>query len=345
MKPLKSQPLKLASAIAISFLAFSAQASDTQTSENNSFQHDTSASYITDTDNSDNAYLFASYRYYFNAVSTDLGPWALSTFLAQSSNFGFNYLKSDLFETSSYQVDGTYVFDSKWFVGANYQQINDDSDYGPWPYDYDESLYGLKLGYYFNESSQISLFYQNQSGSDSYQHTSGSGQNFQIGLLAANFDNQSDTFGLEAQSYIPMESISGVNLLARWQYTDASQYYYFRLAQDGFMPERDFTTDIDNTLNHIYLAADFYINKSWSIGAHYTWQDIDLKEFISSSNYSPEGETIELSDSFNNYGLNTAYWWQITQNFSAKFSASKLLNDDANVEDGLLLGLDINARF
>ncbi|WP_282167335.1 putative porin [Shewanella japonica] len=344
MKRCHSQPLKLTAAIAISFVAFSAQANDTLASANNSFHHDTSASYITDTDNSDNAYLFASYRYYFDAVSTDLGPWALNTFLAQSSNFGVNYLKSDLAETSSYQVDGTYVFESNWFIGANYQQINDDDDSFAWPYNYDESLYGLKLGYYFNESSQISIFYQNQSGSDSYQHTSGSGQNFQIGLLAANFDNQSDTFGIETQSYIPMESINGVNLFARWQYTDASQYYYYRLAQDGFLPERYFTTDIDNTFNHIFLAADFYINKSWSIGAQYAWQDIDKKQFNSSS-FTPEGETIELSDSVNNYGLNTAYWWQISANFSAKFSASKLLNDDGGAQDGLLLGIEMNARF
>ena len=65
MKRLNSQPIKLASAIAISFLAFSAQADDTQASANNSFHYDTSASYITDTDNSDNAYLFASFSLLF----------------------------------------------------------------------------------------------------------------------------------------------------------------------------------------------------------------------------------------------------------------------------------------
>ncbi|WP_153914749.1 putative porin [Shewanella sp. TC10] len=136
MKPLKSQRLKLASAIAISFSAFSAQASDTQTSKNDSFHHDTSASYITDTDNSDNASVFAGYRYYLNAVDTDKGPLALNTFLAQSSNIGVNYIKSDLSETTNYQIDGTYVFASKWFIGANYQQINDDLD--DWFYPYDE---------------------------------------------------------------------------------------------------------------------------------------------------------------------------------------------------------------
>ncbi|WP_394132943.1 hypothetical protein [Shewanella maritima] len=105
MKRCHSQPLKLTAATAISFMAFSAQANNTLATVNNSFHHDTSASYIIDTDNSDNAYLFASYRYYFDAVSTDSGPWALNAFLAQSSNFGFNYLKSDLAETSSYQVE------------------------------------------------------------------------------------------------------------------------------------------------------------------------------------------------------------------------------------------------
>ncbi len=328
---------KLATAISISLLAFTAQADNQQNSASNGFHHDISFAYIDDNDNSDNTSVLASYRYYLNAVDTDKGPLALNTFLAQSSNIGVNYIKSDLSETTNYQIDGTYVFASKWFIGANYQQINDDSD--RWFYPYDESLYGINLGYYFNDTSSISVFYQNQSGSDNYQNPNADSQDW---VMNANFDNQADIFGVNLQSYIPMESFSGINLFASWQYRDSNNSNFSQLVANDNDPQRAFTNTNEQTMHHLYLAADFYINNAWSIGANYAWQDVDGTYVIKNS-LLPDDSVNHYSNSFNHYGVNTAYWWQVSQHFSAKFSIAKQFNDEFS--DSLLLGIDINARF
>lgn len=333
-----TSPFKICfSTLSISLIAFTVQA-EMPNSATNTFNHDIGVSYIHDTDG-DNDMVLANYRYYFSDVNADKGPYALNTFLAQSSNVGVNYVKSDLLENTQYHLDGTYVFDSKWLLGVNYQQNNDDSD--SYVYPYDTSQYGIKLGYYFNDSSEISFFYQNNSGSDSYSAAGNSSSNQ---LLQASFDQQADIFGLQTQSFIPMASFTGINLIAQWQYIDQTAEYLSTLSANQVDPIRSYSNESEKTYNNVYLSADFYINASWSIGAEYIWQDIDIKQVNKGSTY-PDDITVHISDSINNYGLNTAYWWQITPHFSAKFSASKLFNDNDDNLDSLLLGLDLNARF
>lgn len=58
------------------------------------------------------------------------------------------------------------MFDSKWFVGVEYQRISISQD---WAYfDEDEDIYEMSVGYYWNETSEISAFYSNSSYSDSF---------------------------------------------------------------------------------------------------------------------------------------------------------------------------------
>ncbi|WP_394388349.1 putative porin [Shewanella woodyi] len=75
-------------------------------------------------------------------------------------------------------------------------------------------------------------------------------------------------------------------------------------------------TDSDDSFN---LGADWYVNNSWSVGAGY---------------YN--------SDGHDDFSLRTAYWLRISDNFSANFNLSKLLDSDA---DGVGMGVGVVGRF
>lgn len=159
--------------------------------QNNAFHHESSLDYQTNSQYSDVGIWNAKYRYYVAPVDQSNGPLALNGFLAQTTNLGANYsyLDFDKFETDIFDVDGTYVFDSKWFVSANYRRVDpvvsDSNDF---------DAYGAKVGYYFNRTSAVTAFYHDRDSNS----------------------NIDERYGLNLRSFIPLQAVAGVDLTANW---------------------------------------------------------------------------------------------------------------------------------
>ncbi len=320
--------------------------------DNPSFQHELSASTLSSTSDFDEATWFASYRYFAVPVLTNNSPYALNSFFAQTSNVGAEYIKNNLNDEDTYNLDGTYVFDSKFFIGIDYQSFNDNSD--DWYFNDDEVSYGAKVGYFFNESTEVSLFYRNRSGDNSYQNTDNlDPADYNMLVTESNYDLEAITYGINFQSFITLESFSGINLQANWQNTQQDSNYFTRFALGDSYPTPDISerandTSNDITVNLITLAADFYINQSWSVGANYQWKDVDWRSTKTISSELSLASDIAINnrnDDYSKYGINTAYWWEITNNVNIQFSATQYFNNDVDDMDDLLLGLDVNARF
>ncbi|WP_144211488.1 putative porin [Shewanella donghaensis] len=152
------------------------------------FQHEAGLEYSANSEEFGDGIWNANYRYYVAPVSQDNGPYALNGFLAQTTNVGANYSMFDAADTDTFGVDGTYVFDNKWFVGGEYQRF----EVG----DFSGNLYKIDAGYYFNDSSKVAAFYVD--GSDNFE----------------------SVYGLEVRSFLALESTSGIDLGAMWTHTD-----------------------------------------------------------------------------------------------------------------------------
>ncbi|WP_028773985.1 putative porin [Shewanella waksmanii] len=185
--------------------------------QDNPFQHQAGIAYNTNSEEVSDGIWNANYRYYVSPVDQANSPYALNGFLAQTTNFGAQYSNFDAADAENYGVDGTYVFASKWFIGANYQK----SEVGS----FDVDTYGAQLGFYFNETSAVAAFYND--GEDGVE----------------------ESYGLQARSYLPLASTSGVDLQAAWTHFDS-----------------------DDLFN---VGADWYVTDSWSVGAGYHYSDDD----------------------------------------------------------------------
>ncbi|MBM7071710.1 hypothetical protein JQC92_06595 [Shewanella sp. 202IG2-18] len=86
------------------------------------------------------------YSYYGSPISQSASPYQLNRFLSQTSVLDLNYSNTD--SNNTYGIAGKYVFDSKWFVGANYQST-DTGSFG------DADIYNVNLGYYLNEFTSV----------------------------------------------------------------------------------------------------------------------------------------------------------------------------------------------
>ncbi|MBE7216228.1 hypothetical protein MK852_20495 [Shewanella benthica] len=303
----------------------------------NTFQHEANITFGSHTDDLDNGLWSLDYRFYFSPVDTDNGPYALNGFLAQKSNIGAQYAQMNMFtDTVSYSVDGTYVLDSNWFIGANYSKIDID-DSGPMVsyLEDDISEYGLSLGYYFNESSEVSFTYQTSSMSGENSYT------WLDDTHKSSSDSDSKSYSAQVHSFVPLESFSGLDLLASWRYIDTSNKYNGSAIDGEFIREIQNNSTVDTSI--ATLAADWYITKSWSVGAGYIWRQYDMEgELI----FPDEGYKFSDDDTNSSYSVSTSYWWQISQSFAAKFSAAKQFGVDGDNEpDGFLVGATINGRF
>jgi hypothetical protein len=156
------------------------------------FQHEAGLQYSANTEEFGDGQWDLNYRFYFDSVSQEKGPYALNGFLAQSTNVGASYSMIDDADIDVFSVDGTYVFDSKWFVGAKVERF----DAGV----FDTDIYQLDVGYYFNDSSKVAAFYVDGSDIDS-------------------------SYGLEARSFIDLKSTTGIDLGAMWTHTDADDLF------------------------------------------------------------------------------------------------------------------------
>ncbi len=184
---MKKTPIALA-------LLLSAAAPSTFAADNE-FQNEARVIYSTNSEEVSEGVWNAAYRYYFDPVDRSNGPFALNGFLAQKSNLGANYLHYDIadFDVNALNIDGTFVFDSNWFVSAGYGRASVDNR--------DSNNYSAEVGYYFNSSSAVSAFYSDGD------------------------DNAVEQYGLAVRSFIALESTAGVDLSARWSHTDFDDTY------------------------------------------------------------------------------------------------------------------------
>ncbi|PKG58583.1 putative porin [Shewanella sp. GutDb-MelDb] len=328
----------LSLAVLLALVATSANAND---NSSNTYQHEANVTFGSHTDNFDNGLWSLDYRFYFSPVDTDNGPYALNGFLAQESNLGAQYAQIRTLDNSAlYRIDGTYVINSKWFVAANYNEVDFD-DEGALIISLadDMSEYGFSLGYYFNPTSEFSLSYQagSASGSSSFDND--------IYSHSASSESDNKKYSAQVHSFVPLASFSGLDFLAKWSYIDSS-YDYSREMTDktsNEIIERNYQSKTDSDNNIVNLTADWYITKSWSVGAGYLWGQYDTK-----SHYvNPDGDyQFSHDDSNSSYSISTSYWWQISQLFAANFSAAKQFGlDGDNTPDGFAIGASINGRF
>ncbi|MFB2686211.1 outer membrane beta-barrel protein [Shewanella mangrovisoli] len=234
-------------------LLFALTSTTTLAVTDNTYQHDVNLVYASSTDEFSDGSWDADYRYYFTPVSQDTVPYALSGFLAQSSNIRVGYNVSD--HSDFYLIDVEYVFDSKWFIGLSYGVV--DSDYQ------DTNNYGAKLGYYFNDNSAVYLKYSTDNTDLAY----GTYYKGEIDV---------DSVGLGIRSFIPLESTAGVDL-----YADLSYSHLESSSTYNIDTQYRYTSN-DTSLN---LGARWFINKSWAVGASHTIQDEDDPSTIYTSYY------------------------------------------------------------
>ena len=322
---MKKHALTLATLLAIYSTAALAQGS-TSTESSNLYQHDISAELSTTNDDFGDGLYGINYRYYFTPVATDKGPYALSSFLAQTSNLGGGVQQASTFnDTTSYHIDGRYVFDSKWYVSAGYSLLDYDDEPNFGDGRDNSSAYGIGAGYYINDTTDISTSYWTSSESSS----------------DSNYFDESDikSYNVDIRSFIPLEAFSGIYLNGGLNYVE----YDF---ENGFT-SGDFSSysNGDTETTTLLLAADWYITPSWSVGAAQAWSWSKGNYQYGSSYYdSAEGE--HESDS-SILSLSTRYWWQISQHFSAQFSLSKsfVSEDDNDDDDAFGIGIEVNARL
>ncbi|MEC4724927.1 putative porin [Shewanella sp. D64] len=181
--------------------------------QDNVFQHEASLGYEANSEELGDGIWEAKYRYFASPVSQDGSPYALNSFMAQTSNLGINYTTFDVEDRDNMGIDGTYVFDSKWFVGLNYQR----NEIGNFDFD----TYGVEVGYYLNDHSSISAFYDD--GDDSVE----------------------ESYGLKVRSFVAFESTSGMDLGASWLHTDS---------------DNAFNLDVDWYINNSWSIGAGYVN-------------------------------------------------------------------------------------
>jgi hypothetical protein len=174
-------------ALVLGFVALPAMAA-----QDAPFHHEAGLDYSANTEEFGDGLWDLNYRFYLDSVSQEKGPYALNGFLAQSTNVGASYSMIDDDDVDIFSVDGTYVFDSKWFVGAKIERYDTSV--------FDTDIYQLDLGYYFNDSSKVAAFYADGSDIDS-------------------------NYGLEVRSFIDLKNTTGVDLGANWTHTDADDIF------------------------------------------------------------------------------------------------------------------------
>ncbi|WP_299574902.1 putative porin [uncultured Shewanella sp.] len=157
------------------------------------YQHEASVGYVTNTEDVSDGILGIDYRYYATPISQSASPYALNGFLAQVSNVGINYSVFDAIDIDTITVDADYIFDSKFFVGMNYQRNSIGN--------IDLNAYGIELGYYVNSLTAISAVYDDGERS------------------------VSEGYGVKLRHYLELESTPGIDLIANWLHENSDNSY------------------------------------------------------------------------------------------------------------------------
>ncbi|WP_299011707.1 hypothetical protein [uncultured Shewanella sp.] len=252
------------------------------------YHHESQIDYISSSEDFSNGKWALQYRYFQEAVNQETVPYALSGFLAQTSNIGGQYVGFGDDDTR-YDIDGTYVFDSKWFIGLGYQKtdINDASHlalinrYNT--LGTDSKTYAITGGYYLNKSTEIYLAYQYNDGeqSSTAYHTDMTGHYYRLGL----------------RTLVPMTVTEGIYIDASYQYADTELQY-----------SGAYTGKTTQNSNNFNLTADWYFTPSWSVGGYYHTDDSN-------------------SDN-DDYGIGTAYFLRLNDVLSARINVVKQFEPD-----------------
>ncbi|MCH1930001.1 hypothetical protein L9G16_07395 [Shewanella sp. A25] len=261
----------------------------TMAANDNAFQHQAEVAYTAPVDHFGEGVWEGGYSYYFTPVSQDTHPYVLSGYLAQTS-FINGYVASEDSGYDAFSITGQHVFDSKWFVSADYTSYSSDWNDGTTP--------GVAVGYYFNSTSSVYVSY----------HRSEDDIDVEPGFSA---QSDADILGLGIRSYLPLESTTGIELEARLssiksdlKATSAEYGVVFRDSNETEMLD---------------LYADWYLTRSWSIGASYS-----------------------LGEGEDPYGINSAYFWRITDAISLATRVEKFYAADLN---DLFATVGVNGRF
>ncbi|MXR69516.1 MtrB/PioB family outer membrane beta-barrel protein [Shewanella sp. JBTF-M18] len=317
---MKKQLLTLPLLLGLTTQAFAGEAVNT-------FQHEANVNFGTDTDHFEDGVWNLDYRFYFKPVENNNAPQALAGFLAQSSYLGGMYAQANAYDdTVRYTVDGRYVMDSNWFIGANYLYLDvDQEDFIAVPRDEDQTGYGINFGYYFNDSSEVAIYYQYQGNSDSWSL---------ITEEVVDFDLDNNLYGAHIRTYFPLQSTTGLDLKA--------QIEYGKLESSSVIASRSIESRYKNDTTQVSLSADWYITPAWSVGAGYSWFNSDAKSQLPTTENTVS--TYSYDDSINLFSLSTKYWWQISNSFAANFAGIKRFSDEDTADD-FLIGIGVNARF
>jgi len=272
--------------------------------QDTAYQHEAEVSYAGSSESFSDGSWNGQYRYYFTPVNQDTAPYALSGFLAQTSNLGGHYSKLDAdgdFNVTAYSIDGEYVFADNWYIGANYQNL----DWDNYSSKSESDAYGVTLGYYFNDTSSVYV---------NYGKSENTTKNNYYDSITYVWKDEVDTtaYGIGAKSYLPLSSGQGILLSGLFNHSSYDV--------KGISPTDEY--QFSDSSNNLSAAADWYITRSWSVGAMYA--------------------TSFDSDRDDRYDINTAYTLRITDGLSAKFNLSKQLEPDM---DGFFAGIGINGRF
>ncbi|WP_281212785.1 hypothetical protein [Shewanella insulae] len=317
---MKKQLLTLPLLLGLTTQAFAGEAVNT-------FQHEANVNFGTDTDHFEDGVWNLDYRFYFKPVENNNAPQALAGFLAQSSYLGGMYAQANAYDDPvRYTVDGRYVMDSNWFIGANYLYLDvDQEDFIAVPRDEDQTGYGINFGYYFNDSSEVAIYYQYQGNSDSWSL---------ITEEVVDFDLDNNLYGAHIRTYFPLQSTTGLDLKA--------QIEYGKLESSSVIASRSIESRYKNDTTQVSLSADWYITPAWSVGAGYSWFNSDAKSQLPTTENTVS--TYSYDDSINLFSLSTKYWWQISNSFAANFAGIKRFSDEDTADD-FLIGIGVNARF
>jgi len=156
------------------------------------FQHEASVIYGANTNEFGDGSWNLGYRYYTSPVSQEQHPYALSGFLAQTSNIGVGYTTVDDADVDAYHLDGQYVFSNKWFLQAGYDRLDIDSNLA----NSDSRIYSLGGGYYFNDHSVAFANYNHR----------------EIDSNWLSPDYSSDFYTVGVRSFIAFQSTTGVDV-------------------------------------------------------------------------------------------------------------------------------------
>ncbi|GAA0792877.1 MULTISPECIES: putative porin [Pseudomonadati] len=185
---------KVSLALLASFLSFS-----TFAAENLPFHHEAEIGFMDSSEDSDGL-VNAKYSYYFTAVEQTERPYQLAAFLNQGAIISARYATTEYQDL--YALSGEYVFDSKWFIGAEYLKIANETSFLNLFDDID--TYHINTGYYFSESSKLTLGYTTSSQSES-QYLKGC--YFEVDEQQS---RDFDLYSLSYEHFLPFESTSGL---------------------------------------------------------------------------------------------------------------------------------------